>query len=635
MVQAFGMPVPDASWFQEEKSKPAGTVHESSSDEEEELRSIYEKYVDEGCSMARNGSNLQNSNPETICEFERPNMEKQISLKRKSCTVLFLKRFKLSKSAIKQSLAKKFIPSLSLRGKDKEDKKKSLSASGKLRNSLRKRFSPTKRNTQQSEGDINEQLQEVERQLSSISLSPNNHDSNGLGMIDDHNDECRDQWNTSMRSSMPCMPVYEEDGEEEDDDDDDDDEEDEEEFHDAHEQSWFDVKQNQDVVAEPNHENSFHQKLKRSGSSSTHCKVKKVPAEAYSAKNYDYGSKDYGMPKRQGLSKNQSARNVDLTLPTSQSFDDDKSVSSIGIAKPAPLEKSANKDFILPTVVVGSTIFNQTVSSPKSAAHKIAASPTSVIVTPMSPMSPIHRSASTGSSTRRIRSIVAESRGSFSLDYGMLPKIPFGQDDAKSVCSEVSAFTHYSTGSKRLDSVGRILINIDDGSVGTDPSIPAYVTALEEKVINLERKLSQINQQSQRSLKLKDPNSSQLFVLLLEPIERKFEMVQVDADLSRVTVGEIVRMISKKSTVPLLANQMYRGLCRPKDGIEMCLPDTPAGKVPGGWRIVEGEILVAIPHNCTGRDCILMAQPILRNPKVVRLLRRKRPSGRQDRLTSY
>jgi hypothetical protein len=130
------------------------------------------------------------------------------------------------------------------------------------------------------------------------------------------------------------------------------------------------------------------------------------------------------------------------------------------------------------------------------------------------------------------------------------------------------------------------------------------------------------------SLRKHDPSSYKIFLLLLQPKLKTFELIQLIYSPNDTTIGNIIEMIPENATEPALGNQVYSGLCRPKTQEEICTMDLLASESRQGVvsaKITLGEILVAIPHGYTGADVAVLAKQILANPKIVKLLKRADP----------
>jgi hypothetical protein len=130
------------------------------------------------------------------------------------------------------------------------------------------------------------------------------------------------------------------------------------------------------------------------------------------------------------------------------------------------------------------------------------------------------------------------------------------------------------------------------------------------------------------SLRKHDPSSYKIFILLLQPKLKTFELIQLIYSPNDTTIGNIIEMIPDNATEPALGNQLYTGLCRPKTQEEIVDRELLASETHLGIRsakITLGEILVAIPDGYTGADVAVLAKQILANPKIVKLLKRADP----------
>ena len=125
--------------------------------------------------------------------------------------------------------------------------------------------------------------------------------------------------------------------------------------------------------------------------------------------------------------------------------------------------------------------------------------------------------------------------------------------------------------------------------------------------------------------------TNKIFVLLLQPRMRLFELVQLVYYPSVATIGDLVDLIPNSATEQLLGNQAYVGLCRPNSegsaaSILTDLDLMASGAVDGGSaNIYRGEILVAIPEGYSGEQCQRYSKPILANQEFSKLLARSNP----------
>ncbi|MGK3751157.1 MAG: hypothetical protein ACI8RD_003457 [Bacillariaceae sp.] len=132
------------------------------------------------------------------------------------------------------------------------------------------------------------------------------------------------------------------------------------------------------------------------------------------------------------------------------------------------------------------------------------------------------------------------------------------------------------------------------------------------------------------SLRKHDPNSYKIFLLLLQPKLKTFELIQLIYSPNDTTIGNIIEMIPENATEPALGSQQYTGLCRPKTQEEIVDHELLASEPRSNTgvesaKITLGEILVAIPDGYNGIDVAVLAKQILSNPKIVKLLKRSDP----------
>lgn len=142
---------------------------------------------------------------------------------------------------------------------------------------------------------------------------------------------------------------------------------------------------------------------------------------------------------------------------------------------------------------------------------------------------------------------------------------------------------------------------------------------------------------SSKIIPKQDPNAFKIFLLLLQPTSKIFELIQLFYSPYDATVGNLLQMIPKNATEKALGSQTYIGLCRPKTQEELLDLQELASEVRPGVdsaKITLGEILVAIPEGFTGPDVAALSKQILANPKIVKLLRRADPLAPKKRKSS-
>lgn len=128
--------------------------------------------------------------------------------------------------------------------------------------------------------------------------------------------------------------------------------------------------------------------------------------------------------------------------------------------------------------------------------------------------------------------------------------------------------------------------------------------------------------------RLTDGASFKIFLFLIQPKSKIFEIIQLFYSPSETLVGDLLDLIPANATEPALGMQEYIGLCRPKGNGHRIDLDMLASGSNGNRecaKIIRGEILVAIPAGYSGPMCAKLAEPLLTNPKVQKLLKRSDP----------
>jgi hypothetical protein len=150
------------------------------------------------------------------------------------------------------------------------------------------------------------------------------------------------------------------------------------------------------------------------------------------------------------------------------------------------------------------------------------------------------------------------------------------------------------------------------------------------------KETSKTREKKKSSRRKHDPSSYKIFLLLLQPESKIFELIQLIYLPNDTTVGNIISMIPENATEQALGNQEYIGLCRPKTqeeivDKELLASETSSGVEVESAKITLGEILVAIPMGHTGPDVAALSKQILSNPKIVKLLKRADPLAPKKR----
>lgn len=149
---------------------------------------------------------------------------------------------------------------------------------------------------------------------------------------------------------------------------------------------------------------------------------------------------------------------------------------------------------------------------------------------------------------------------------------------------------------------------------------------------------SQSHQQQQQShtTSASTGESIKIFVLLLQPHLKFFELIQlIFATNGDTTVGDLIQAIPSHATEPTLADQEYIGLTRPKKRSQdftdlqapVCAaaPKDKTGVFLETVNIQAGEIIVALPVGFSHNKVVSMSKKILANPKIQKLLEQTNP----------
>lgn len=107
-----------------------------------------------------------------------------------------------------------------------------------------------------------------------------------------------------------------------------------------------------------------------------------------------------------------------------------------------------------------------------------------------------------------------------------------------------------------------------------------------------------------------------VFLLLLDPRSKVFELIQLIFPPSTTTLADILSMIPQNATEDVLASQRYNGLIRPES---RAVPWTDK-KGLAQSHIRAGEILVAIPYEFSTKYINRLGRQIIGNPRIQTLL---------------
>lgn len=138
-----------------------------------------------------------------------------------------------------------------------------------------------------------------------------------------------------------------------------------------------------------------------------------------------------------------------------------------------------------------------------------------------------------------------------------------------------------------------------------------------------------------------------VFLLLLHPSSKIFELIQLYFNPTTTTIRDVISMIPANATEAALGVQDYNGLCRPqaedKDDREIANLDLLVqnhDNMKHSAQVVREEILVAVPVGYSVHKIAKLSQQILVNPRIQKLLKnsdplaakskRKKRSSRKD-----
>ena len=213
-------------------------------------------------------------------------------------------------------------------------------------------------------------------------------------------------------------------------------------------------------------------------------------------------------------------------------------------------------------------------------------------------------------------------------------------DSVERFLHEPTAQGHYLVNSRPLDApVVGIQYCLTEGKAAMSPlhrraSKSKRLSSMTRPNITVEQQLSQ--QRSPSTVPITgSPSSSasfKIFLLLVAPKNKIFEIIQVFYAPLETTVHHLIQCIPPNATEPALASQPYVGMCR-LDGqaldVDMMASAASSTSTTGGHvecaRIIRGEVLVAIPRGYSAKFCSQIAKPILSNPKVTKLMKKSDP----------
>lgn len=123
--------------------------------------------------------------------------------------------------------------------------------------------------------------------------------------------------------------------------------------------------------------------------------------------------------------------------------------------------------------------------------------------------------------------------------------------------------------------------------------------------------------------------SVKIFVLLLQPSDKIFELIQLTYPREGTTLGSILEMIPGNATEAVLASQTYIGITRPRkrspDFCDRTLTVSDPLTSSSNFHSIglqHGEIVIALPKGFSHHELVRLAKKILSNARIQSLLER-------------
>mmetsp|Transcript_26104 Transcript_26104/g.38902 ORF Transcript_26104/g.38902 Transcript_26104/m.38902 type:complete len:459 (-) Transcript_26104:518-1894(-) len=110
--------------------------------------------------------------------------------------------------------------------------------------------------------------------------------------------------------------------------------------------------------------------------------------------------------------------------------------------------------------------------------------------------------------------------------------------------------------------------------------------------------------------------TSQIFLLIMDPASRCFEVLQLDLDMEQAIVSDLLHQIPESATDSVLQNVVYCGVCRPYSDTSL---DASSSLQASG--IQNDDVLIAIPKEMDLNRVHALAEPILTDPDVASVLK--------------
>ena len=169
--------------------------------------------------------------------------------------------------------------------------------------------------------------------------------------------------------------------------------------------------------------------------------------------------------------------------------------------------------------------------------------------------------------------------------------------------------------SSRLKKIIRGIGRKSTRSLGDAASV-ASTTPAPSTVVSVQPEVHKSNESSPAKTVLDtdlDHTSLQLVLLLLDPVSRRFELLQLEFDSLRARVVDVIAQVPISVTDDAIRNQKYEGVI--SDNSELMDPSIRLSDF-----CKEKQVLVALPTGISIKDCIRLARPILSNAQVVEMV---------------
>lgn len=207
-----------------------------------------------------------------------------------------------------------------------------------------------------------------------------------------------------------------------------------------------------------------------------------------------------------------------------------------------------------------------------------------------------------------------------------------GDDMTRCSASKASGRSVMSRRSVRVDQNAPRALNVESKDQACKASLVQMGTQLKstEKSCN-----TQLADDSENSIQ----STIKIFLLLVEPKTKVFELIQLLYPRKTTTIQDIIDMIPRNATEDVLARQQYVGLLRPKKRAapitkltllaSLHMQDRSTRSLSGcnvTADIMPGEVIVAVPRDSDPKVLVKLGKKILSNPHIQELVGTKENS---------